>query len=76
MPQPSDLANRQVAEWSCAFSLLKNEKAALRRPLSAVLIISDERLTGVDRAHAESPDNYSECHDGDQHHQAYGEHRT
>ncbi len=76
MPQPSDLANRQVAEWSCAFSLLKNEKAALRRPLSAVPMFSDERLAGVDRAHAESPDNDGERHDGDQHHQAYGEHRT
>jgi len=74
MPQHSDLANRQVDEWSCAASLLKKEKAALRRPLSAVPIFSDERLTGVDRAHAESPDNYCECHDGDQHHQAYGEH--
>ena len=74
MPQPSDLANRQVDEWSCAASLLKNEKAALRRPLSAVLIFSDDRLTGVDRAHAESPDNHSERHDGDQHHQAYGKH--
>ncbi len=76
MPQPSDLANRQVDEWSCAVSLLKNEKAALRRPLSAVPMFSDERLTGVDRADAESPDNDCERHDGDQHHQAYGEHRA
>jgi hypothetical protein len=36
MPQPSDLANRQGAEWSNAFSFLKNEKAALRRPVSLV----------------------------------------
>jgi len=76
MPQPSDVANHQVAEWSWAFSLLRNEKAASRRPLSAFLIFGDVRLVGVDRPHAESPDNHSERHDGDQHHQAYGEHRT
>jgi hypothetical protein len=76
MPQPSGLANRQVDEWSCAVSLLKNEKAALRRPLSAVPVFSDVRLIGVDRPHAESPDNHGERHDGDQHHQAYGEHRA
>ena len=74
MPQASGRANHQVAEWSWIFSLRKYEKAALRRPLSAFLIFGGERLIGVDRPHAESPDNHSERHDGDQHHQAYGKH--